>query len=262
MEGPNFINFKMRKGGYMKRIGFIVALFIGAALIGITVLPVNSVGQPADTIQLPEPQITGGKPLMEALKDRKSQRDFSTEPLPMQTLSNLLWASWGINRPSVGLHTAPSAHNAQDIDIYVALEEGLYLYDSQQNQLHLVLAQDIRIYTAVWPQWGYVRPAPVNFVYVADTTKMPDTPMCYVDAGVIAQNAYLYCASEGLSTVVRGAIPWWLHNLMGLSNDQIITICQTFGYPEGGGGGGTDCLSCHIPHGAGVNCINCHAPHM
>ena len=90
--------------------------------------------------KLPEPQLTIGKPLMEVLKARKSSRDFKHEKLPVQTLSNLLWAAWGINRPEAGKHTAPSSRNKQEIDVYVATADGLFLYDAKNHSLELILS--------------------------------------------------------------------------------------------------------------------------
>ena len=116
-------------------------------------------------IRLPLPQMDGGKPLMQALKERKSARAFSPEKLPMQTLGNLLWAAFGINRPDTGQRTAPSAMNRQEIDIYVATANGLYLYDAKAHALQLMLTRDLREATGNQP---FVKDAPVNLVYVAD----------------------------------------------------------------------------------------------
>ena len=211
----------------MKRIVLILSLFICICLV----FPAGSRGQ--TTINLPDPQITGGKPLMEALKERSSQRSYSTKKLPLQILSNLLWAAYGVNRPAAGLHTAPTIHNAQEIIIYVSLEEGLYRYEPRANRLDLVLAQDIRLDTAIAPHQGYTWPAPLNIVYVTDLNIMPGAVFGYEDTGSICQNVYLYCASAGLSTVVRGAIPDNLAEIMGLPDNELITLIQTVGYPRG-----------------------------
>lgn len=239
---------------------FVAILCICMGLSGFALLPEPFAAGPP-VIELPVPQTSGGLPLMDALTARKSLREYSTEKLSLQVLSNLLWATWGINRPESGLRTAPSAHNAQEIDIYVSLEEGLYLYDAQKHQLNQILDRDIRLWTAIKPQQAYVEPAPVNLVYVADKSKMM-RDLCFADTGFIAQNAYLYCASAGLATTVRGAIPWWLHRLMRLSEDQLITLCQTIGYPAEGGGTGKECLTCHGNyHGNEGTCLKCHQPH-
>ncbi|MFA5785148.1 MAG: SagB/ThcOx family dehydrogenase [Phycisphaerae bacterium] len=191
--------------------------------------------QDSKTIQLPEPQKTGGKPLMQALAERKTSREFSTKELPDQVLSNLLWAAFGINRPD-GKRTAPSAMNQQEIDIYVALAKGFYLYDAQSNSLKLVLEKDLRKMTGKQP---FVEVAPVNLVYVADLSKMTrgseQDKAFYsgADVGFIAQNVYLFCASENLATVVRGYVDKEiLAKAIGLRPDQKVILAQTVGYPK------------------------------
>jgi len=187
-------------------------------------------------VPLPKPQTGGGKPLMQALKDRNSSRSFRAEKLPLQVLSNLLWAASGINRPDSGKRTAPSARNWQEIDIYVAFAEGLYLYEAKGHLLQPVLPDDIRGLTGVQ---AFVKEAPVNLVYVADTSRMsgasPEDRDLYAgaDTGFISENVYLFCASEGLATVVRGSIDRpTLARAMKLRPDQKIMLGQTIGYPK------------------------------
>ena len=187
-------------------------------------------------IKLPAPQTEGGKPLMQALKERKTSREFSPRELPPQVLSNLLWAAFGINRPESGKRTAPSAMNWQEIDIYVALSQGLYLYDAKNYTLQLVLAQDLRALTG---RQDFVKDAPINLVYVADFSKMGNAPDndkevdASADTGFISQNVYLFCASEGLATVVRGMVDKpTLEKAMGLRPDQRVILAQTVGYPK------------------------------
>jgi SagB-type dehydrogenase family enzyme len=197
-------------------------------------MPVHA--QPQDSLRrLPPPDTTGGKPLMQILKDRRTQRSFSDRSLPEQVLSNLLWAANGINRPD-GRRTAPSARNWQEIDIYVALESGLFVYEPSSHALRLVLPGDIRSATGAQ---DFVRTAPVNLVYVADLTKAgPQTNSDNVlfvgaDCGFIAENVYLYCASEGLATVVRGMVNRTdLAKVMKLRADQKILLSQTIGFPR------------------------------
>lgn len=186
-------------------------------------------------IVLPPPQTKGGKPLMQALMDRTTTREFSEEKIPPQVLSNLLWAGFGINRPDASKRTAPSAMNWQEIDIYVSTETGLFLYDAKKNLLQPVLAKDIRALTGKQP---FVGKAPVNLVYVADFTRMGkagDADKVFysaADTGFISQNVYLFCASEGLATVVRGWVDRdALAKEMGLRPDQVVTLSQTVGYP-------------------------------
>lgn len=173
---------------------------------------------------------------MQVLKERKSSRAFSTRKLPMRVLSNLLWAANGINRTATGGRTAPSAMNQQEIDIYVAMAEGLYLFDAKRHLLQPVLKQDIRALTG---QQAYIQDAPLNLIFVADLARVPRTPMedrdlyAAVDTGFISQNIYLYCASEGLATVVRGGIDRaMLADIMKLRPEQRIILAQTVGYPQ------------------------------
>jgi len=170
---------------------------------------------------------------MQVLKDRKSTRDFRPDKLPPQTLANLLWAGFGVNRHD-GRRTAPSASNHQEIDIYVATADGLYVYDAEGNRLHAVLHDDVREKTGIQP---FVGNAPVNLVYVADLAKAGTDSAerdmdVAADTGFIAENVYLFCASEGLATVVRGSIDRRaLSSAMRLRSDQRIILAQTVGYP-------------------------------
>jgi SagB-type dehydrogenase family enzyme len=212
---------------------FVAAL---VALVFMLSVAAPLAAEAAKSIQLPAPQMTGGKPLMEALKARCTTREFSGEALPSQELSNLLWAACGINRPEKGLRTAPTAMNRQEIDVYAALAEGLYLYDAKANALILVLAQDVREATG---KQTFVKDAPVNLVFVADYAKMGEGPKeahdhyAAMDTGYISQNVYLYCASAGLVTVARG---WFdqeaLAKAMNLKDGQKIMLAQTVGYPK------------------------------
>lgn len=185
-------------------------------------------------IKLPEPQKTGGMPLMDALALRKTSRSYSPKELDLQTLSNLLWAANGINRPENGLKTAPSAVNWQEIDIYVSLEKGVYVYNTLENSLELYMEGDIRESTGRQP---FVKDAPVNFIYVADFTRMGDRTYevkhwySAADAAFIAQNVYLFCASENLATVVRGAVEKEeLKKIMNLPEHKHVVLCQSVGY--------------------------------
>jgi len=189
-----------------------------------------------DVLVLPVAQQWGGKPLFEALKDRRSTREFSDRALPAEVLSNLLWAAFGVNRPETRGRTAPSAHDWEEIDLYVALESGLFVYDPDHHLLRIRLARDVRAQTGLQT---LAAQAPVNLVYVADLSRMVQaTPQELAqypgpDAGFIAQNVYLFCASEGLATVVRGMVDRpALSALMGLSSRQQIILAQSVGYPR------------------------------
>ncbi|MGA3116424.1 MAG: SagB/ThcOx family dehydrogenase [Syntrophobacteraceae bacterium] len=185
-------------------------------------------------IQLPNPQKEGGKPLMSVLNERMSARTFTSDKLPMQTLSNLLWAAFGINRPD-GRRTAPSAKNWQETEIYVATADGVYLWDAQKNALNTIVTKDIRAMTGTQ---AYVKDAPVVLIYVADFTKVNEQGtngqlLVASDVGLISENVYLFCASEGLATVVRASIDRdALAKEMKLKPDQKIILDQCVGYPK------------------------------
>jgi nitroreductase len=200
---------------------------LACLLLGASLVP----AQELKPIPLPKPQTEGGMPLMQALKERKSGREFSPEKLPPQVLSNLLWAAWGINRPD-GKRTAPSAMNRQQMEIYVVMAEGLYLYNAKAHQLDPVLKEDLRAATGGQP---FVGQAAVNLVYVARKagTGQGDDSSAFAETGFIAQNVYLYCASAGLTTVVRGGLDRAaMAKAMKLAPEQKITLAQTVGYPK------------------------------
>jgi len=187
--------------------------------------------------KLPPPDLLGGMPLMQALRQRQSLREFSAQPLTEQALADLVWAAAGVNRPELGGRTAPSAMNAQEIDLYLALPQGLYLYQPESHSLHLAVASDVR---AVTGYQDFVDLAALDLIYVADHSRMHLVPAAqraaYANAaaGAMAQNVYLYCASAGLATVVRA---WFdrhaLTQAMALSADHQLLLSQTVGVPEG-----------------------------
>ena len=188
---------------------------------------------PVEIIKLSEVQTDGGKPLMQALKERKTSRAYSEKEVSDQILSELLWAAFGINRPDSGKRTAPTAMNMQEIDIYVAMKKGLYFYEPKQHILKLVLNKDIRKITG---KQDFVADAPVNLIFVADYSRMDsvgDMKEFYsaIDTGYISQNVYLYCASKGLATVARGWVDKEeLNKTMDLGSEKKIMLTQTVGY--------------------------------
>ncbi len=216
----------------MKRKSFAVMFW---CLILFVSCSASALAQELKTVQLPQPRMEGGKPLMQALRERKSTREFGPEKLSPEVLSNMLWAAFGINRTS-GQRTAPSANNRQEIDIYVASSDGLFLYEAKANSLKQVIAEDIRALTGSQP---FVKDAAVNLIYVADLAKggRSDVPSqefySGANTGFIAQNVYLFCASEGLVTVVRALVDKTvLAKAMKLRPDQKITLAQCVGYPK------------------------------
>jgi SagB-type dehydrogenase family enzyme len=187
-------------------------------------------------VVLPEARKSGGKPLMEALNERKTGRDYSDKKLSEQMLSDLLWAAFGINRPTEGKRTAPSAVNWQETTLYVCLTTGIYTYNAKENSLDPVISGDNRAKMGIQTFAGE---AAVVLVYVADYTKMGDASKedkdiySAMDVGYISQNVYLYCASEGLSTVALGYIDKEkMAEVLKLNKDQKIILSQCVGYPK------------------------------
>ena len=213
--------------------------FTNLSSLLIVILIIIPVMLDAQDISLPAPMTSGGKPLMDALSERQSSRSFSETELSLQQLSDLLWSAWGINRPADGKRTAPSSHNRQEMDVYVTLKSGLYLYDAGGNSLKQIHGRDIRSLTGTQ---DFPALAPANLVYVADLTKrglseeqtITDTDLLssWANTGFMAQNVYLYCASAGLATVIRAMVPRQeLAAAMMLKPWQSIILAQTVGFP-------------------------------
>lgn len=205
--------------------------------LGVMIVVAASVVRAADLpdIALPAPRMEGGRPLMQTLKARQSSRVFSEQRLPDQVMADLLWAAAGINRPDSGKRTAPSARDWQEVEVYAVTENGAYLYDAKANTLRAVVPGDLRKLTGVQE---FVAVAPLNLVYVADVTRMkdskPEDQMLYMgaDTGFISQNVCLFCASEGLATVVRGSVERAaLAKALKLPEHKRIVLAQTVGYP-------------------------------
>jgi nitroreductase len=201
--------------------------------------PEPAKGDAPASIALPAPEKRGGLPLMETLAKRQSSRDFAPDALAPPLLSGLLWAAFGVNRAD-GKRTAPTAINAQEIDVFLALPTGAYRYDATANALQLVAAADLRRVTGYQ---DFVDEAPLDLVYVADHARMGLVPAgqrtayAHVAAGAIAQNVYLFCASNGLATVIRAWIDREaIANALGLTHDQQVLLSQTVGYPKSAAG--------------------------
>jgi SagB-type dehydrogenase family enzyme len=186
---------------------------------------------------LPRPRTEGGMPLMQALSQRATGREFAPTPLPPQTLAELLWAANGVNRPESGKRTTPTARNLQELDVYVATADGLFLYEPKGHELKLVVQEDVRAATGRQP---FVATAPVNLIFVADLARMPNVneqdQVLYpaIAAGAMVQSVYLYAASAGLAAVVRAMVDREaLARAIRLRPEQRIIICQTVGLPAG-----------------------------
>lgn len=188
-------------------------------------------------IKLDPPRLDKGIPVMQALKNRRSQRSFSDKKLSMQHLSEILWAANGINRED-GRRTAPSAMNKHPVDVYAVLSEGVYLYDPSGHQLLPIAEGDHRKLVG---KQDYVYNTPLNLVYVADMTKLENLPRpapkeeklkwVYIEAGHKAQNVCIYCASEGIGAVVRALIDKEAFSkAVGLNPKHIVVLAQTIGY--------------------------------
>ncbi|CAE6762562.1 hypothetical protein R69927_04945 [Paraburkholderia domus] len=198
--------------------------------------PGSAEGAAPKTIALPPPDQRSGLPLMTALSFRSSTREFAPTPLSMDTLGELLWAADGVNRPISGGRTAPSPHAYNEIDIYVALPNGVYRYDAPNHQLLLKHAIDARNLTGYQ---DFVGKAPLDLVYVVRTSRLQEMQQqqrerfSAVTAGAIAQNVALYCASAGLVNVIRG---WINHRLLAdalrLNEDELPLLAQTVGLPS------------------------------
>jgi nitroreductase len=193
-------------------------------------------GQESKLLELPPPRTEGGKPLMQALKLRRSTRAYAERPISNEVLSDLLWAAFGVNRPATGDRTAPYWRHLMVIDVYAVRADGVWLYDPKRHALVQQSDGDLRAVTGLQ---DFVAAAPLNLVYVAHGERMQDISAeerrlyASVDAGFIGQNVYLYCASEGLATVFRGAVDQQkLGQAMGLGTGQFVTFAQTVGYPR------------------------------
>lgn len=184
-------------------------------------------------IKLPKPERKGGMPLYEALNNRMTQRKFADTPLDEQQLSNLLWCAGGVNRED-GKLTSPTARNAQEIDIYVFIDKGVFLYVPKENVLKEILPEDHRM--EISERSKMPAEAPVTLLFYANYDKMEgfdETAREFygaTDAGFVSQNVYLYCAANKLSTVVMGAINRDLLNEL-IPGDGKAILAQPVGYP-------------------------------
>jgi len=210
---------------------FLASLIAGLVLASSVAL----LAEDLKPVSLPPPQTAGGSPLLQVLKERKTAREFSSKPLPPQLLSSLLWAGFGINRPSIAHRTAPSAMNSQEIDLYVATAEGAFLYDAKAHALQPVAPGDLRAKTG---GQDFVKTAPLALIFVADLARLskarPEDRERYawMDSGFISQNIYLFCASEGLGTVIHEVNRAPLKEALKLRPDQVVILTQAVGYPK------------------------------
>ena len=191
--------------------------------------------QAIETVNLPEPQKTGGMPLMEALNHRQSSREYTNREPDLQTISNLLWAAFGVNRED-GKRTAPSARDWREFDIYVVKADGWYVYEAEKNVLLKMSNEDARKYAG---RQDFVHTAPLTLIYVADYDRMEGASdeirdfYAATDVGFISQNVYLFCASEGIGTCVLGQVDRdKMREVFRLRPNQRVVLSQTLGYPK------------------------------
>ncbi len=192
------------------------------------------VAQTNEVIKLPVPNRTGGKALMQCLNDRQSSRDFTNKAIPLQELSDLLWAANGINREDIGKHTAPTAMNRQNMELFVLLPEGAYFYNDKENSLTLIEKGNNMSKAGTQ---DFVSSSMLNIIIVSDMAKLGDGAIerkniyAGIHAGAIMQNIYLYCASAGLKTVTRASFDQEaLASLLKLNTDKQVILAQTVGY--------------------------------
>jgi len=225
----------------MKKILFMFATLLALAACNQNkpaeaIVETSRTEIPADSIiRLPEPDKTLDVTLMQALSDRKSQRDFAEQPLSLEELSTLLWAANGVNRED-GRRTAPSAVNAQDIDIYVCMADGAYLYDAAQSRLLRITPDDLRAAVAGRQPMD----APLFLVMVADLSRYPEglaaqrplvESFACMDAGYVSGNIGLYCAAAGLATVPRASMDKEaLAEALRLTDSQMPVLNNPVGY--------------------------------
>ena len=186
-------------------------------------------------IRLPKPNLNRNSEVMEAFANRHSTREYAAKALTLTDLSDLLWAANGINRPEEGKRTAPSAMNKQDVDVYVVLSEGTYLYDAKAHQLNLVAEGDHR--GAVAGGQAFVKSAPVSLLLVSDLSRLGDAKnthtqlMGAVDAGIVSQNISIFCSAAKLATVPRASMDTAkLKSVLKLTDTQLPLMNHPVGY--------------------------------
>ncbi|MFC2124364.1 SagB/ThcOx family dehydrogenase [Bacteroidota bacterium] len=236
---------KQRKS-WISRRSFIEKSMIGTAGLAISPAYVKNLNPDLrskqaelNIIELNQPDTSKGMPVMQALKNRRSIREVQSKKLSPQHLSELLWASDGVNRKD-GKRTSPSAFNVNLIETYAILEEGIYYYDPEHHRLVQRVAGD---YRKLAGEQDFTHRVPLNLVYICNLDNMNTIETSYpkedvilwaaIEAGHQAQNVYLYCASEGLGTVIRASMNVEeFSTLLHFNNQQIFISIQTVGYKD------------------------------
>ena len=191
--------------------------------------------QEIKTIELSPPDTSRGLSVMKALKARASATEFDGEPLRDQDVSDLLWAANGINRPDNGKRTAPSALNAQDIDIYVCREDGMYLYDAKKHALDPIVGGDHR--SLIAGRQAFAAKAPVICLMVSDISRFSfgndslKLVWAAMDAGIVSQNIAVFCAAVGLKTRPRAIMDLEkLREILKLGKTQYLMLNNPVSY--------------------------------
>ena len=222
----------------MKRI--LILTVIMASAISLTVptsaqKAKNGKAKKETIIKLNAPDMENSVTLMAALQNRQTNRSFSSQELGWQQLADLLWAANGVNRPAGGKRTAPSARNAQEIDIYAFTSAGVFFYDAPNHQLKRIADNDCR--AGLYDRGNFGK-APLILVYVGNFDKMQGFDeqarnfYSATDVGFVSQNVYLYCATQGLSTVVCGSFNHdHAGKVLNIKNGKLL-LAQPVGYPE------------------------------
>ena len=206
-----------------------VQLLFMCLLLSVTLYAADKV------IRLPKPDMNRGGTVMKALADRHSTREFAAKALSMADLSDLLWAANGVNRPESGKRTAPSAMDKQDVDVYVVLPQGTYLYDAKAHQLNLVSEGDHR--DAVAGGQAFVKTAPVSLVLISDLSRFGDAKsarsqlMGAMDSGIVSQNISIFCSAANIATVPRASMDnEQLKKVLKLKDSQMPMMNHPVGY--------------------------------
>ena len=222
----------------MKRILILTVIMASALSLSVPASAQkakNGKAKKETAIKLNAPDMENSVTLMTALQNRQTNRSFATQELSWQQLSDILWAANGVNRPDNGKRTAPSARNAQEIDIYAFTASGVFFYDAENHQLKRISDKDSR--QSVYDR-GDFHKAPLILVYVGNFDKMQgfdeDARNFYsaTDVGFVSQNVYLYCATQGLSTVICGSFNReGADKVLKIKNGKLL-LAQPVGYPE------------------------------
>ena len=199
----------------MKKLFWMVSL----AMFGINL---NALANDS-VIKLPQPNMTGGMPLMEAIDNRHTERSFGLKEIDNQVLSEILYCAWGVSHD--GKRTIPTSMNKQNLEVYVIKADGAWLYDGKENTLTQVSKEDLRPF---FNQQDYMKNVPLNLLYVGTDAK--NSPM---HAGSAYQNVGLYAASRGLNNVVRGYFDKkGVAKALNLKEEEEVLVSQALGWPN------------------------------